>query len=102
MHGTGFWTKRLEAPHSKQIVQDVTKVIDTMKKIKNNGGRAIQGVGDRVGKRHVCCGNGGGERGGGKQRRKTAALKSQWLNTDCQGAKGVKIERAIERDEKAH
>jgi hypothetical protein len=95
--GTNAYLRVLEGtPSSKRIIQDVNKVLESMKAIYDAKGCLVAGLGDRNGVRRVLNGDSNNKRGG--IRVKDLNLydpKNYWLHPDAQTGIQVKLEDSI-------
>jgi hypothetical protein len=89
-------------PTSGRIVQDIEKVLPSMKTIHEHEGEVVEGLGDRQGKRRrEVAGTGtlfkAKEQRGGKRTRTVTQFKDVWMHPDASAALVVKIETAEKR-----
>ena len=95
--GTNAYLRVLKgSPSSKRIVQDVNKVLESMKEIYDAKGCLVEGLGDRNGIRRVFKGDTNNKNGG--TRVKNLNLydhKHYWLHPDAKSGIQVKLEDSI-------
>jgi hypothetical protein len=95
--GTNAYLRVLEgSPSSKRIVQDVNKVIESMKEIYDAKGCLVEGLGDRNGVRRVFKADTNNKNGGTRVKNLNLYdLKHYWLHPDAKVGIQVKLEDSI-------
>jgi hypothetical protein len=95
--GTNAYLRVLKgSPSSKRIIQDVNKVLESMKAIYDAKGCLVEGLGDRNGVRRVFKADTNSKQGGKRVRSMHLYdSKHYWLHPDAQTGIQVKLEDSI-------
>jgi hypothetical protein len=80
---------------SKQILQDIRKVFESMERIREAKGALIRGIGDRKGRRALQQHVSGINRRGGKRDRQPEKDRVHWIHLHALAAYALKLETRI-------
>jgi predicted GIY-YIG superfamily endonuclease len=82
------------SPTSSQIIRDITKVFESMEKIRLADGALIQGIGDRKGRRAAQQHASGMNKRGGKRVRQKEKDRVHWIHPHAREAYAMKLEES--------